>query len=335
MRFMILLSAFGAMGLVIWLLRKRMRQHPVKVARRMMGRLVLVTGLAFVGLYFGLAWSVARIFTHPIQRPVGRTPLDVGIDAYEDVWLTSSDGVELAGWYIPSENRAAVILLHGTATNRTVMLLHAKMLAAAGYGLVMIDMRGHGNSGAAISTLGYDEVKDVRAAVDYLLTRPDVDADRIGILGRSMGGATAIRATAQIPEIGALVAESTFSSIEDVANTNLRQITGLPPGLFMSPIAWFAERDTGVSIEQLRPVDEIATISPRPVLLLHGEQDRFVPVRESELLYAAAQAPKDFQRFGTSGHIGLIIDEEDRYRQIVVGFFDQWLLESNEEVVLN
>lgn len=289
-------------------------------------RPVAITGIALVGLYFGLSWTTARLLTHPLNRPILCTPGDIGIANYEAVTLTSSDGVHLQGWYIPPENGATIILLHGIGTNRSIFLMHTAMLVSNGYGVMMFDFRDHGESDSAVSTLGYDEVNDVQAALDYVLARPETDPTRIGIIGRSMGGATAIRAAAQMPEIGALVTESTFTSLDEMTSNGVRYLTGLPAWAFAPPVVWLAERETGVAVEQVRPVDVIASISPRPLLLLHGEEDAFIPVAHAEALYAAAQEPKALYRFGDAGHVGLIRSDPAGYERVVIDFFDQSLL---------
>lgn len=116
------------------------------------------------------------MITHPLNQrdPITESPADDGL-AYESLSLTSSDGLHLAGWYIPSTNRATVIVVHGYKGDRSGMLPQAQILAAHGYGVLLIDLRAHGQSEGEMISFGKYEVRDVEAAYQYLLTRPEID----------------------------------------------------------------------------------------------------------------------------------------------------------------
>ena len=86
-------------------------------------------------------------------------------------------------------------------------------------------------------------------------------------------------------------------------------------------------REAGVDIAQMRPVDEIASLSPRPVLLVHGAQDELIPVSSAYDLYAAAQEPKEIYVIANAGHSGLAETEPEKYARRVVGFLNKYLLE--------
>jgi pimeloyl-ACP methyl ester carboxylesterase len=101
-------------------------------------------------------------------------------------------GGSLAGWYAPSTNGAAVVLLHGAGSNRTAGLPHARVLRRYGYGTLLLDARGHGESDGTAMDLGWWGDDDIAAAVDWLSTQPDVDTGRIALLGLSMGGEEAV-----------------------------------------------------------------------------------------------------------------------------------------------
>src|SRR6266508_5652683 len=134
------------------------------------------------------------------------TPADRGMATYENVTITTADGMMLSGWYVPSHNRAAIIALHGSGGNRPAVLGHAALLARHGYGVLLLDVRGHGNSGGQF-TLGWDANLDIDAAIAYLRARPEVDPDRIGALGLSMGGEVAMQAAAHTDKLKAVVSD--------------------------------------------------------------------------------------------------------------------------------
>ena len=144
------------------------------------------------------------------------------------------DGVEIAGWFIPSgESRRAIVLVHGKDANRTRELDRdlgddvpgefpdlAAALSGRGFAVLMIDLRGHGQSGPARFGFGRTERLDVLGAVDWLVAR-GFRPGRIGVLGISMGAATGIGAASEDDRIGALVADSSFAEAAPLLETAL------------------------------------------------------------------------------------------------------------------
>src|SRR5690606_31236702 len=127
--------------------------------------------------------------------------------AYSDVAFPTADGVTLRGWYVPSTNGAAVVLLHGAGSTRSNVLDHATVLADHGYGVLAFDARGHGGSEGRAMDFGWYGDEDIAAAVSFLVDLPDVDAGRIAAVGMSMGGEEAVGAAAADDRIRAVVAE--------------------------------------------------------------------------------------------------------------------------------
>jgi pimeloyl-ACP methyl ester carboxylesterase len=167
--------------------------------------LLFIPLLAFYFLY--RPWYAAYLFVRPPRMKVSYfTPTNLGV-TYEDVTLTSQDGVKLVGWYIPSRNKAAVILLHGHSGNRLGVVHQAEALLQAGYGVLMYDLRAHGSSGGRRFARGQASVDDLLTAVAYLSKRPDVQAGGIGVMGISVGGLFALQAAAQTVAIRAVVGE--------------------------------------------------------------------------------------------------------------------------------
>jgi fermentation-respiration switch protein FrsA (DUF1100 family) len=132
--------------------------------------------------------------------------------------LRTTDGVTLAGWYVPSSNRAALVLLHGAGSTRSDVIDEAVVLASAGFGVLMVDARGHGDSGGRAMDFGWHGDVDVAAATAYLAGRADVDRGRLGVVGMSMGGEEALGASGSNSLIRAVVAEgATARSAADEA----------------------------------------------------------------------------------------------------------------------
>ncbi len=189
-----LVAALWAAGRILRATRRRWWAPVVAL-------LLVATSLAL----WTLGQAVAASFP---PRPAldGRTPADIGL-VYSDVTFPSSDGTALAGWYVPSRNGAAVVLMHGAGSTRSAVLDHARVLARNGYGVLLFDARGHGESAGRGMDFGWYGESDASGAVDFLAERPDVESGRIGLVGMSMGGEQAIGAAGADDRVRAVVAE--------------------------------------------------------------------------------------------------------------------------------
>jgi len=287
---------------------------------------VLVVG-AVVSILW-LAYSNAMTLVHPARTQPEHTPADYGFQTWEDVSFPSQGGLQLAGWFIPPAedmDGATIIYVHGLGSNRGDLLDQAALLSKHGYGALLFDLRNHGQSQGELTTLGYTESEDVRATVDYLLGRAEVNPQRIGLVGMSMGGATVIRAAAHIPEIRAVIAEAAYTSIEDNLAHGVRALTGLPPFPYAPLVAWFGEQEADMDIQLMRPIDEISQIAPRPILLIHGNQDPTVPLENSRALYQAAGEPKQLYIVKNAAHGGFLEADPQGFPLQLENFFDQYL----------
>jgi uncharacterized protein len=175
---------------------------------------VLVIPLMLVATYLSL-WTLGQaVAASYAPRPeLGeRTPADLGL-TYREVTFPSSDGVELAGWYLPTSNGAAVAVMHGAGSTRSGALEHAAVLAESGYGVLLFDARGHGESAGRSMDFGWYGEPDARGAVDFLLDQPDVSPERVGLVGLSMGGESAIGAAGADERVAAVVAEGATNRV--------------------------------------------------------------------------------------------------------------------------
>jgi fermentation-respiration switch protein FrsA (DUF1100 family) len=155
-------------------------------------------------------------------------------------------------------------------------------------------------------------------------SRPDFalasTASNMSVRGGLMGAVTMIRAAARYPEIEALVADSPFVTLEE--EMDLR----VPFPVMRSLIQFFAERESGVTLDQVRPVDDIARISPRPVFLIQGMGDGMVPLDSAQRLYDAAGEPRQLWLENDVHHLGMYAYYETRYTERVIKFFEAYLL---------
>jgi pimeloyl-ACP methyl ester carboxylesterase len=182
------------------------RRSLAGIARRWARVTIAIVSTLLVAQFLLLPAGVALDVTNR-PRPTGssRTPADVGLP-YEDVRIRSGDGTLLSAWWIEPENGAAIVLLPGSGSTRHAVLDHAALVVRHGYGALLLDWRGHGDSEGRSMEFGWGAEADVRAAVSFVLGRPGVTRG-VGVLGLSLGGEVGLAATALDPRIGATVVE--------------------------------------------------------------------------------------------------------------------------------
>jgi X-Pro dipeptidyl-peptidase-like protein len=203
------LVLLGIGGATLWTSRRRDDRLRRRYGRR---ALLAVGGVFFAGaLLFPV--SVAYVITHVGRATVPPDALGV---PHEDVRFTTSDGLTLQGWYIPSRNGAAVISFPGRASSQE----RARLLARHGYGVLLFDRRGEGESDGDPNLLGWQGERDIHAAVAFLQRRPDVDPHRIGGIGLSVGGEMMIEAAAESPALKAIVTEASSRTRAPVGPTS-------------------------------------------------------------------------------------------------------------------
>ena len=280
---------------------------------------------AAVGIVFG--WIGCDRAIHP---PLGKSPYNTSqFDLpLEDVHFQSRDGLRLAGWFIPGTNGATVILAHGRGSERSRMLPHANYLHKDGFSVLMFDFRYRGQSEGDESTMGAKEPWDIEGAVDYLKTRSDVDSERVGVQGSSLGAVSAILASAETPEIKGVVAEIPFKDLPSTiahAYEHPSEGVGLPSFPFAPVSKCFCEFRLGVDLDEVSPVKVIAQISPRPIFLIDDLEDDVFPSDSVEVLYEAAREPKELWSIPEATHStrGGWETAPEEYERRVLAFWQQ------------
>lgn len=251
-------------------------------------------------------------------------PSAFGLD-YEEVRVESADGTQLVGWYIPTHNGAAILAQHSYKQNRVEMLNQAAMLARHGYGVLVTSVRAHDFSGGTQVSFGAPVMANLDAWYRYLLTRDEVDPERIAILGNSYGGMLAIEYAADNTQIKAVVAQSAYSSLTDTANASVKFWTGLPPFPFAPLVLGWAERESGFEADAIDATQWIGRISPRPVFLMQGGADQVISPDSGQKLYDAAGEPKELWFEPQLGHTDFDHARAREYESRVTAFFDRSL----------
>jgi len=272
--------------------------------------------IASVATIIWISYQQTLNYLHPVRQTASGDLLSANGIEFQDIELITEDNIRLSAWYTPPQNGAVILVAHGYGDRRAEDFY--ALFAGHGYGVFAWDFRAHGESEGDFCSLGYYETRDAKAALDFVLAQPDVE--HVGAWGGSMGAVTMIRAAAQYAEIEALVVDSPFVTLEE--EMNLR----VPFPMMRSLIRFFAERQAGVTLDQVRPVDDIAHISPRPVFIIQGMGDGMVPLDSAQRLYDAAGEPRQLWVENDVPHLNMYAYYKTRYTKRVLKFFDTYLL---------
>jgi uncharacterized protein len=280
---------------------------------------------ALVVLLIAFCYVRARIMVTPRRTLPALRPVDVGLTA-EAVRIPGPRGT-LAAWYLPATNGCTLICCHGIHDNRGQWLEQvARLHRRSGYGAVLFDFSGHGESEGQFVTYGARETLDVAAVLAFLRECGDVDMTHIGILGYSLGGITAILAAASMPELACVVIESGFADVQRDLGVLFRRYIGLPGFPFANLIVFFGEMMSGVRLAEIRPVRVIGRISPRAVFIIADLKDELAnEPYDGEHLYAAAGEPKRLWQVAEAHHVRAFQVMPDEWIERVGGFLDEYL----------
>lgn len=274
--------------------------------------------LGAIGFLAGLVYLHVESFTIPNRNLPVETPAKFGLP-YQDVTLQTEDDLAISAWYIPGKQPNAIILVHGIHANKGILLPEANLLAKAGYHLLLLDLRGHGESEGDEITYGYREAQDVKAAVDYLLAQPEID--HVAALGTSLGGSVIVRAAALDTRLEGLVIQSSFATMTRAVEDAYDNMAVLPRKTFGPLIIYLVQKKLDLTIDQVNPTRDLHTFAPRPILIIHGTEDEMFPIHHAKMMYTVAQEPKELWLVEGLGHGSLIPDFEVAYETHLLDFF--------------
>lgn len=292
----------------LWRSRRLDERHLRRYPRRVVKSLVIAFGVSLVALPFLIAYVGGHVSRSQVPT------LDV---PHQDAVLHTDDGLELRGWYVPSRNGAAVIVFPG----RKGPLGRARMLARHGYGVLLYDRRGEGQSQGDPDSFGWDFNRDIRAGIQFLQHRPDVDPGRIAGIGLSVGGEMMLQTASETTDLAAVVAEGAGAR---TASEEIDDASG--PDKVLAAISYGARDLTEIVVQGRMPPTNlkrlVPRIAPRPVLFLHaGNKD--VGHLGPEY-YRLAGAPKQIWQHA-GGHTQGFATQPREYERRVVGFLDDAL----------
>jgi fermentation-respiration switch protein FrsA (DUF1100 family) len=273
--------------------------------------LLIIAAVAWLGSNYLLA-----------RRPPDEAaaPSKYGLAA-EPAEFQAGDGLTLRGWYIPAENSVKTIIVCSGANGSLDADVHvAPWLHEAGFNVLLFNWRAHGQSDGEVVTLGFNERYDLIAAVQFAKAQ---GAERIGVLGFSMGGTVAIATAAVYEDINALVADSPFVTIVSAVAGGLIE-RGLPENLayvLARLLLITACLRTQLNLFEVDLARWIKRVAPRPLLLMFGDQDVIAPGTEIDLAFAQAGEPKEIWRVPEAAHRDLQTRQPEEYRRRIIEFF--------------
>lgn len=263
---------------------------------------------------------VADDFDQSPPLPLLQHPEQVGIEHLESVTFSGDHGTHLAAWYAPAKNRGAVVLAHGTNTDRSSMVAEMRILNAAGFGVLAFDWPGHGVSDGRVCWSA-PERHALEAAVAWLAARQDVDPQRLGGLGFSMGAYLMAQVAATDQRLRAVMLLAVPSDYADLTHWQHRKW-----GILSEVPATLALHSYGFPNGDQRPIDVIGQISPRALELIRGSNDQVVPDYMIRALYAAARPPKSLWIIPGANHGRYAEVAPVEYPARLVTFFTEHLL---------
>jgi len=217
------------------------------------------------------------------------------------VSLAAGPQMRVEGWYLAGSGRGAVLLLHGIRSDRRAMIGRARFLHAQGYGVLLADLPGQGESLAPVVTFGLREADGVRVALAWL--RSHAPGQRIGVIGTSLGAASLVLCR-DCPPVDAVVLESMYPTIEEAVEDRLRMRLGVLGKPLAKLLLWQLPLRLAIQPAQLHPIARLPEVKA-PLLIAAGSADRHTTLAETQRLFAAAPEPKSLWIVDGAEHVDL------------------------------
>ena len=281
-------------------------------------------GIGFLSWAASCALVYARAFGHRRSDGLKITPADFGAD-FESLDVRTADGIRLECWYLPGSRDGLIVVSGGYRGRAADVLGISTALQRTGFHVAVYGWRGTSGSDVAAHTLGVYERNDLTAVIDAALQR--AGGIPLGLLGYSLGGAVSISVAAGDLRVRAVCSDSAFADPRALMGDRVKRTLRIPAAVVVSPVIGLLAWRTGAHFSDFRPVAVVDKIAPRPLLIIHGDQDAVVPVSHARLLFDAARRPKKLWVLRGVGHVGAYFDDRHRYRERVIEFFTKALLE--------
>ena len=247
------------------------------------------------------------------------TPWEFQAD-YEEVDLTTVDGVAFGAWFFRQTGSPQVIVISpGHKGRRQDLLGIAVSLWRKGFNVLCYSYRGMPASDRALVTMGVSEVQELAAAIAF--SRRRVRDARIGLLGYSMGAVVSLLGAAGDPSVEALVLDSPYSDLRQVLRENVRRHALLPGGPFVAGVSLWMRLRHGLNLAESSPIAVLTGLEPRPLFFIHGSADVTTSVQHSRRLHDAYRGPREIWVVQGAPHTGAYFADRQLYLERVAGFF--------------
>ncbi|MCB1168878.1 MAG: alpha/beta hydrolase [Leptospiraceae bacterium] len=298
--------------------------------RSILGTL-LSSAAALAGLGAAAAGAVAGWTIHSIHQKKRKdllddyfiTPFELDIP-HEEVRFITRDRVVLKGWWFACDGSdKTVVAMTGRHGRKDDLIGIGTGLWKRKYNVLVFDYRGRGESEEATASIGHFEKADAEAALDYAMQRvvQREGSCRPALLGYSMGAVLALHLAALRPEVETVVADCPFASLDELVRNKLKE-RYIPSDYLMPFIDYLNRAIYGYSLQEVSPLRWIHRIAPRPIMLIHAERDRIIPVEDTLRLFEAAGEPKELWIESDVDHCGAYFKDREAYIQRVGDYMD-------------
>ena len=239
----------------------------------------------------------------------------------EKVEFVGEQNTTLRGKFWPGQSDKAIIVVHGIDGPSFEMLPHVAYLHRSGYNVLLYDNRGRGESDGGFSTLGYLEWRDVLSAINWMRARPEVNPNKIGLHGLSLGAACVIMAAAKDESIRGVLAESPFISMTIMLAHIANKLTRIPRFALGSMLTIVFDWSLGTRLRTVDPRAAVAKLSPRPIFIIDAAKDQLFPENTAHTVYEAAGPPKTFWQVENAAHANCWHTRPEEFEQRALAFW--------------
>lgn len=285
--------------------------------------------LILIIIYFIICGHLVKSLSHPKRFEMDYTyqvDVDKGLIPPQipypkkSIVITMRDKTEIHGdLYLHEKPVGVVILAHGYTWTRNGSLKYAQIFYKLGYTCLVYDQRGHGENKTDYCTMGYFEGKDLNDIISW--TQKEFPSLPIGLHGESMGGATVMMALKENPRLQFVIEDCGYSSLYELIKYKLKQMH-LIPALFIHTADWLLKISRGYHLKDVNPA-EVVSKSNVPLLIIHGEDDEFVPTYMANKIHEARLDSSQVVIFKKADHALSYQTNPIRYEMIVRGFVEK------------
>jgi uncharacterized protein len=272
----------------------------------------LVFIAAILGVIF--VWYIGSVLVAPANCSIGSPPANLPV---QTVIFSSASGAMLHGWLVVRQpGKGVVVLMHGVHANRLALTTRAQFLSRAGYSILLFDFQGHGENAGTNITFGFLESRDATAAVNFV--RGKFPGEKIGVIGISLGAASALLAQSPLP-VNALVLESSYPTIYQAVEDRMVIRFGFLGKLATPLLTCQLKPRLGFGVDDLCPIQQAKKISV-PKFFVAGTADRDTTLSESQALFDGAAEPKQFWLVEGEAHVDMLAFAKAEYEKRVLDF---------------